>query len=145
MSSIGTLSALAMRAYWRGLIIAVGLVALLAPSIGPLVDHHFAERQHDHAHIYFGSNAPDHVHPYDVAHIHHLINSSVAQTPSEQTVFLTSNDATGSGGVSVSAVSTDVEIAFPNQGDANPILAFSDRETPLAENFVALPKKPPRA
>ena len=41
--------------------------AIMFPSIGPLVDHHFAERQLGHLHLYAGSL---HVHSFDQPHSH---------------------------------------------------------------------------
>jgi hypothetical protein len=43
---------------------------LLLPLFGPLLDHHFAERQHDHVHVYPGRVTPDHAHPYEQPHSH---------------------------------------------------------------------------
>ena len=45
------------------------LAALVVPSIGPLVDHHFAERQPGHRH--YASASQSHTHSYqDVYHQH---------------------------------------------------------------------------
>lgn len=41
--------------------------AIMFPSIGPLVDHHFAERQPGHLHMYAGTL---HVHSFDRPHSH---------------------------------------------------------------------------
>ena len=41
--------------------------AIMFPSIGPLVDHHFAERQPGHLHLYAGAF---HVHSFDHPHSH---------------------------------------------------------------------------
>ena len=51
---------------------ATSLVSLLFPPFfGPLLDHHFAERRPDHAHVYLGPVVADHVHPYEVSTQYH--------------------------------------------------------------------------
>lgn len=55
---------------YRRIIGALSLLlyaAIMFPSIGPLVDHHFAERQLGHLHLYAGSL---HVHSFDRPHSH---------------------------------------------------------------------------
>lgn len=46
------------------------LLLLLFPGLGPVLDHHFAERQPDHAHIYFGPILFRHIHPFEEPHGH---------------------------------------------------------------------------
>lgn len=43
------------------------LVSLLVPAVGPLMDHHFAERQPAHQHL---GLVGDHVHDYGANHAH---------------------------------------------------------------------------
>ena len=145
LNSFAVAAALLIGPTLRALLSIAAVLALLASSFGPLIDHHFVERQHNHVHIYLGSNEPNHVHAYDAAHIHHPTELLPVEGPSDQTVFLTSTDATGSVGASQIAVSAEVELDISPLGDANSILAFPDGENPLTESFVALPKKPPRA
>ena len=47
--------------------IAVAALVVLLPSLGPLFDHHFAERQPYHAHV---GAASDHEHGYRSLHAH---------------------------------------------------------------------------
>jgi hypothetical protein len=50
-----------------GLSIITSLAGLLAPAVGPLMDHHFAERQPAHQHL---GLVPDHIHDYGANHAH---------------------------------------------------------------------------
>ena len=43
------------------------LVSFLVPAVGPLMDHHFAERQPAHQHL---GLVGDHVHDYGANHAH---------------------------------------------------------------------------
>ena len=47
------------------LLLAVALFSLALPIIGPLDDHHFAERAHNHDHIYLNGHPVGHHHAYD--------------------------------------------------------------------------------
>ncbi|MFQ5344151.1 MAG: hypothetical protein ACE5F6_21625, partial [Anaerolineae bacterium] len=51
-------------------VVALAILAILLPYYGPLLDHHFVERQPFHVHIYFGAARPEHTHPYQVSHTH---------------------------------------------------------------------------
>ncbi len=56
-----------MRAIWITFCTLLMLAAISLPSIGPLVDHHFAERLPGHDHVHDG---PAHVHKYQLTHDH---------------------------------------------------------------------------
>ena len=47
------------------LLLAAALFALALPIIGPLDDHHFAERAHTHEHIYLNGRPVAHGHAYE--------------------------------------------------------------------------------
>ena len=51
------------------------LTALLLPLLGPLADHHFAERQPGHLHIYLGGVPIQHLHDHQAFHIHDAPNA----------------------------------------------------------------------
>ena len=46
------------------------LTALLLPLLGPLADHHFAERQPGHLHIYLAGVPIQHLHDHEALHTH---------------------------------------------------------------------------
>ena len=52
------------------LFLAVALFALAVPIIGPLDDHHFAERSHTHEHIYLNGVPVPHNHSYEGLALH---------------------------------------------------------------------------
>lgn len=60
---------LAMKQRAIRLSVLVLLAALALPSVGPLFDHHFAERQPGHVHV-AGATRP-HTHSYEDAYHHH--------------------------------------------------------------------------
>ena len=52
------------------LLLAAALFALVLPIIGPLDDHHFAERSHSHDHIYLNGATVAHHHAYERLALH---------------------------------------------------------------------------
>ena len=54
---------------FRLLLVLAGL-GLALPEVGPLLDHHFTERLHDHQHLYFGSVDKNHQHSFQISHGH---------------------------------------------------------------------------
>ena len=60
----------ALRGRWGGALAVLVTGALLLPAVGPLLDHHYAERVPGHLHFYFAGVSADHTHPYEVAHRH---------------------------------------------------------------------------
>ena len=49
----------------RMLLLAAALFSLILPIIGPLDDHHFAERAHSHDHIFLNGKPAPHGHAYE--------------------------------------------------------------------------------
>ena len=44
----------------------------VSATLGPLLDHHYAERLPNHTHLYLGPGGPNHVHPFEVQdHFHY--------------------------------------------------------------------------
>ncbi len=70
-----------MKAFGIALGTLLMLAAISLPSIGPLVDHHYAERLPGHDHVHEG---PAHVHRYQMTHDHpdgghlHVLTFTVA-------------------------------------------------------------------
>ena len=54
----------------RMFLLAIALFALFLPIVGPLDDHHFAERSHTHGHIYLNSRAASHQHALETKGAH---------------------------------------------------------------------------
>ena len=132
----------------------VAFFALLLPLFGPIVDHHFAERRHDHGHIYLAIPAPDHVHSYQTshAHSHHTggFGSSDDNLTDEHTfpndvVFLASNDGMSQGSSLLTSNAMPVDLSFPDLTNRHWLLGLSKPDNRLSGNFVALPKRSPKA
>lgn len=122
-------------------LLAVGV--LLLPSLGPLLDHHFAERHPAHGHIYLGAVGLEHSHPFERPHSHH--DGMYAPAAGEgNVVFFAPYDGAGH--------SHDGLAAAP----VMPLLRFGDDAPPLLRNAgddgaalrgitVAPLRQPPRA
>lgn len=52
------------------LVLAAALFAIVLPIVGPLDDHHFTERAHNHVHIYLNGAPASHDHAYGIAAQH---------------------------------------------------------------------------
>lgn len=58
-----------VRTLW-GLAAILGVLVPSLASVGPVLDHHYAERQPDHQHIFFGPVNHEHTRPYQQPHHH---------------------------------------------------------------------------
>ena len=122
-------------------ILAVG--ALFLPFFGPVLDHHFAERQYSHAHIYFGPSGVDHGHRYEEPHMHSLheavggvvVFPSLADTTPDDIVYLTSADGIGRQFAAPFVPATQSATIFPDPDSF--ILAFAHHDNILHGAFVA--------
>ena len=135
---------------WAGCAALVAF-ALLSPAFGPTLDHHFAERQYSHAHIYLGPPGVDHVHPFETSHIHSQPRDEARGATGDQSqvhmvprgiVYLTSHDGMGAE-LAVPFMPTQQAAAiFPNPDSF--FFTFAHHDNILSEALVAPPKKPPR-
>ena len=135
-------------AFLHRLVIVGAFLALASPSVGPLLDHHFAERQPDHVHIYRGERIVEHVHPYGLAHAHDTRQKQQPAIGSGHVagiVYLISPDASGPGSISLNAGSVSTEISFSDFGNSLLQLRSGDSDDPLTEIFSRVPQKPPLA
>ena len=56
--------------FLRVALLALALFALAIPIVGPLDDHHFAERSHTHQHLYLDGRPAQHRHPLESNLLH---------------------------------------------------------------------------
>ena len=64
------------------LALAAALFALILPIVGPMDDHHFAERAHNHDHIYLNGVRVAHDHAYEGFALHsHQLHSHQESGP----------------------------------------------------------------
>ena len=122
-------------------IISISLTAIVVlVFFGPVVDHHFVERQHNHSHIYLNGSVGEHWHPFEKPHSHS--NLTADGSGRHGIIYQTSNDCIGDS-------STSPAVAF--MGDAYPqVLGIGSStstntvgEINLVGNIVSPPKKPP--
>ena len=131
--------------------IIVTLYALLLPVFGPLLDHHFVEWQHNHAHVYFngvlGESRPGHDHVYETSRSHdHILWSGTLDEKSrpDGVAYLTSYDGAGTGLIYAPSGPATESLCFPDPGDCWLFLGYTSRDAPHSGAFTAPPRKPPR-
>jgi hypothetical protein len=136
------------------LFIVAAVSALFMPFFGPMLDHHFAERQPSHGHIFFGPADAEHVHFYEAAHTHfhaHDLPAIPAGNGSEsnklpnEVVYLTSPDGVGQSSPSFTVTSLYIDLVFPDQGDSRFLLSLAGQDDLPSEIFIPPPERPPRA
>ena len=113
------------------------LVALAWPALGPLMDHHFAERQPGHRHL----GMPHyHLHTYDGPHAH----LHTPQRSSDQPTALYNYE---SGSVAtVAVVTTDMAMQSFRGFEPTSVLLLPTPPEPQAKhNYTAPSKKPPQS
>ena len=136
------------------LFLAITVGALFLPVFGPMLEHHFAERQLEHVHIYVGTAVADHVHPYETLHSHSpshthdkaddvFRDSSSKSAPSQDIVYLTSQEGSEQGFTPFSAPSLRGDVFFPDPPDDWFLSTLAHDDLPL-EAFIPPPEKPPR-
>ena len=130
------------------------LWASFSPVLGPVTDHHLAERKHDHAHIYFGTPDIDHLHPYVDHHDHRLIrwandeqwgDAQAGTDVSIDVVFLAPLDGMGQNSLALLTPAMQSMNAFQRQGNSNLFFEWPELYDPLQEAHVPPPKKSTRA
>jgi len=130
---------------WRGVSLSIAAAVVLV-FLGPAVDHHFAERQHNHSHLYLTASAAEHghpgLHPFEEPHSHIATNTKAAGH--HGIIYQTSNDGLGDSGTDSVKVFIDDSVPPLHSGDFLPN-AQTDRGSDLREAFLAPLKRPPRA
>ena len=130
---------------WRGISLSIAAAVVLV-VLGPAVDHHFAERQHNHSHLYLTISAAEHghpgLHPFEEPHSH--ITTEIEAAGHHGIIHQTSND--GRGGSGAGSVIAFIDDSAPQlHGDNFLPNPQTERESNLRGAFVAPLKRPPRA
>ena len=122
------------------------LVALAMPSFGPVVDHHFAERQFHHGHLLLGTVPADHEHLSPGSyHRHGTGTRSSTDGPDNYLGIVYLNSADGGSPVVVTApTATETNVAYPGFDGALFGAGYSAAEHPITGIFPSLPEPPPR-
>ena len=133
------------------LLLAAALLALVLPIVGPLDDHHFAERTHTHAHIYLNGRPVAHGHAYenDLRHLHQPAaragdNGSANRT--DGILYLTPATASLMLAVMSASYHTAPEALrppAPRSRNANPLTSYADLTHPPDGADVPPPLPPP--
>ena len=134
------------------LCIVIALYALLLPAIGPVLDHHYVEWQHNHGHVYFGGGPEDglgyHPHAYDSGDIHsHATPTDLAgnQTLPEGVAYLSTFDGSGAGPIFSPTGPSTESLCFAGPGDVPLLASYDVSVTPPLGALIAPPRKPPPA
>ncbi len=132
-------------------LVAIALYALLLPVAGPLLDHHYAEWQHNHAHVYFG-NGPEgsqgyHLHIYDWQGSHgHLPTSETDDGNAPGGLAYFTNQDGSANGMVYSPVGPTLETpCYPDPDDCPLLTQFDAAETRPPGTRPAPPLRPPTA
>ena len=72
----------------------LAVAVLLLSSLGPMVDHHFAERYPAHGHLFLDGADGEHTHPFEHSHIHY--DELYALAPGDENIiFFAPYDGSG--------------------------------------------------
>ena len=132
---------------WRWPLLALAIFSLLIPLFGTTLDHHYAERLRNHAHIYFETPVVDHVHPYEERHVHYgpVGGSSSGYMEPDAIVYLPSQHVMGLEIAAPVSPSPSAKVIFPYSGDGPFNFMFAQSDNLLQGAFIAPPDKPPRS
>lgn len=128
-------------------ILIIALYALLLPIFGPLLDHHFVEWQHQHAHIYAAGRPAAHSHIYEISGGHQHPPADAAgnrAAPAAGLVYLTSYDGAGAAPAYLSLTTAAPRLRFPQDGDDSWRWGWPPAELMPPGAYVAPPRQPPR-
>ena len=125
------------------LLVLLAVVALLTSALGPMLDHHFAERHPAHGHLYLGVADSDHLHSFEHSHVHY--DAMYAPAPGDgNVVFFAPYDVIGHAYADIVAPAVVDRPSFRDPGD--PLIRESvDTVALLRGATLAPPLQPPRA
>lgn len=131
----------------RGLVVAL-LGLLLFPALAPALDHHFAERQPWHGHLYTGHALPEHSHLAGAWHSHGHRPAdegprAAAGGLSEGVAFLAQDDGMTPLGAVASLIAQDLAVHGPLEASAPTPEAVPSESSLLPQLFPPPPAKPP--
>ncbi len=123
------------------------LSALLVPLFGPLVDHHFAERQPGHVHLYLTGVPTQHLHFHEAHHSHDSPPAGPSDVGSsgpvlENNIIFMPQEGEGlsvsAAGVTLALLSTVIALALPTM-----ITLISPRGQQSLRGITPHPEPPP--
>ena len=118
----------------------LAVTLLLLTSLGPLFDHHFAERFPAHGHLFLGAAGEEHTHPFEHSHVHY--DAMYAPVPGDGSViFFAPNDGVGYAHAVIAAPAALPLTRF--DGDGGSILRSRSYATALLSGVTVSPVVPP--
>lgn len=123
------------------------LFAILTPLLGPLVDHHFAERQPGHVHLYLTGVPVQHLHHHEAFHSHDapVAAPSVVEAAwpvLENSVIFMPQEGEGLSvspvGMTLALLTTVVALALPTM-----LTLITPRNRRLPRGITLYPEPPP--
>ena len=123
------------------------LAALLLPLLGPLMDHHFAERQPAHLHVYPAGVPIQHLHDHEAFHSHEAPNVGPVEVANsgpvlESSVIFMPQEGEGLSvstlGITLALLTSVVALALPTV-----ITLITPRGQRALRAIVLYPEPPP--
>jgi hypothetical protein len=134
----------------QSLVIMV-VLALALSSLGPMIDHHFAERHPGHLHLFFSPADVTHSHNFDRSHDHYAswmygsILGQTARAKADGISFFLPNDGIGYGTVDLTIPFVVRPISFSGDAAAGILESAGVAYAIPNSATVAPPRRPPRA
>ena len=121
----------------------LAVVALLASAVGPMLDHHFAERHPAHGHLYLGAVGPEHSHPFEHSHIHY--DEMYAPAPGDDDIlFFARYDGSGHAPADLVVPASAPSLRYTDGG--GPLLGNAGNDAALISGIAVPPlRQPPKA
>ena len=121
----------------------LAVVALLVSALGPMLDHHFAERHPAHGHLYLGAVGPEHSHPFEHSHVHY--DELYAPAPGDENIiFFAPYDGSGHAHADLA-----VPVSSPSplySDDGGPLLGNGGDDPARLQGIALSPlRQPPKA
>ena len=135
-----------------GQALALLMVAALAlSSLGPMIDHHYAERHPGHGHLFFGAADVSHSHDFDGSHDHYGAwmyypaqgKSTGAQSPG--IAYFMPLDGSGSSSADIASPVVKKSLLLAGGDDTGLLAPASGVTASLTGATVSPLKRPPRA
>ena len=121
----------------------LSIFLLLAPALGPQLDHHFAERRPDHSHVYLGAPSPEHSHPFEEGG-HHAHHKHPRQPQPGGIVYLASDEGMGQAFAGVASPVAEESVRFSAPDGGVFLWGPPWRTAAMCGAFVGPPDNPPR-
>ena len=127
---------------------AVAAAVALLPAAGPMLDHHYAERQPGHGHLHLGAVSTHHHHPHAHHHHPHAADRAEPDTQDDQpagVIFLAAYSGAAPSHAYVSTSASQVSLAFPEPAESPSPFSPAPDPRLLHQSFVTPPTQPPQA